>query len=125
MNNEKHETFCDYELTNLVTKLGFNWKDYFVANSIDEHFHWEIPLHIAQKWLREVKHLDISIYYDPTIKSQPYAYSIYDVEEKFNDIFGKISPVTHSYSDGYFYTYEEAQEAGIKKAIEILLKEGE
>lgn len=123
MNNEKHETFCDYELTNLVTKFGFNWKDYFVANSIDEHFHWEIPLHIAQKWLREVKHLDISIYYDPTIKSQPYAYSIYDVEEKFNDIFGKISPVTHSYSYGYFYKYEEAQEAGIKKAIEILLKE--
>ena len=125
MNNKKHETFCDYDLTNLVTKLGFNWKEYFVSHSIDDHFHPEIPLHIAQKWLREVKHLDISIYYDPTIKSQPYAYSIYDVEEKFNDIFGKISPVTHSYSYGYFYKYEEAQEAGIKKAIEILLKEGE
>ena len=82
-------------------------------------------MHIAQKWLRDDKKLDISIHYDPTIKSQPYAYFIYDMEEKFDDILGIISPVTHSYSDGYFYTYEEAQEAGIKKAVEILLKEGE
>lgn len=125
MNNENHETFCNYSLTNLVTKLGFNWKEYFVAHSIDEHFHWEIPLHIAQKWLREDKKLDISIHYDPTIKSQPYAYFIYDMEEKFDDILGIISPVTHSYSDGYFYKYEEAQEAGIKKAVEIILEKGE
>lgn len=47
MNNENHETFCNYSLTNLIIKLGFNWKEYFVAHSIDEHFHWEIPLHIA------------------------------------------------------------------------------
>ena len=40
MNNEKHETFCNYSLTNLLTKLGFNWKEYFVAQSIDESFHW-------------------------------------------------------------------------------------
>ena len=58
MNNENHETFCNYSLTNLVIKLGFNWKEYFVAPSIDEHFHWEIPLHIAQKWLREDKKLE-------------------------------------------------------------------
>ena len=125
MNNEKHETYCDYNLTNLLTKLGFDWQDYFVFHDINEHFHWEIPLHIAQRWLREVKHLDISIYYDPTIKSQPYAYSIYDVEEKFNDIHGIISPVTHSYSYGYFSHCEEAQEAGIKKALEIILEKGE
>ena len=124
MNNEKHETYCDYNLTNLLTKLGFDWNDYFVSHDINEHFHWEIPLHIAQKWLREDKKLDISIHYDPTIKSQPYAYFIYDMEEKFDDILGIISSVTHSYSDGYFYKYEEAQEAGIKKAVEILLKEG-
>ena len=79
-------------------------------------------LDVAQRWLREVKHLDISIHYDPTIKSQPYVYFIYDVEEKFNDILGIISPITHSYSDGYFYKYEEAQEEGIKKALEIINK---
>lgn len=82
-------------------------------------------LEVAQRWLREVKKLDISIHYDSTIKSQPYAYSIYDVEEKFDDILGIISPVTHSYSDGYFYTYEEAQESGIKKALELILEKGE
>ena len=44
------------------------------------------------------------------------------MEEKFNDIFGKISPVTHSYSDGYYHTYEEAPEAGIKKELDINLE---
>lgn len=125
MNNEKHETYCNYNLTNLLIKSGFDWQDYFVAHFIDEHFHWEIPLHIAQKWLREVKHLDISIQYDPTIKSQPYVYVIYDMDENFNDISGIISPVTHSDSYGYFYAYEDAQEAGIKRALEIILEKGE
>ena len=31
----------------LINKAGFDWRDYFVAHSIDEHFHWEIPLHIV------------------------------------------------------------------------------
>ena len=47
MNNEKHEKFCNYSLTNLLTKLELNWKESFVAHSIDESFHWERPLHIA------------------------------------------------------------------------------
>ena len=101
---------------------NFNGKQY---ENVARHEFFSAPtLDVAQRWLREVKHLDISIHYDPTIKSQPYVYSIYDVEEKFNDILGIISPVTHSYSDGYFYTYEEAQEAGIKKALEMILEKG-
>ena len=138
-----HECYISLEVAKLLKEAGFDWKcngvflsedgtqyafieaDAACDNNNSKYNPYNISaptLEIAQRWLREVKHLDISIYYDPTIKSQPYAYFIYDVEEKFDDIFGIISPVTHSYSDGYFYTYEEAQEAGIKKALEIILE---
>lgn len=124
-----HEYYVSLEVAKLLKEAGFDWEctDKYERSIIACRYEdYEKPtLEVAQRWLREVKHLDISIYYDPTIKSQPYAYSIYDVEEKFNDILGIISPVTHSYSDGYFYTYEEAQEAGIKKALEIILEKGE
>ena len=146
METANHEYYVSLEVAKLLKEAGFKWfintayrdgvlmrqgnllcdnfngKQY--ENAARHEFFSASTLDVAQRWLREVKHLDISIYYDPTIKSQPYAYSIYDVEEKFNDIFGKISPVTHSYSDGYFYTYEEAQKTGIKKALEIILEKG-
>lgn len=139
-----HECYVSLEVAKLLKETGFDWecKTYYDISLyrdeiiIEGEFHdynfttgniiFSAPtLDVAQRWLREVKHLDISIHYDPTIKSQPYVYFIYDVEEKFNDILGIISPVTHSYSDGYFYTYEEAQEVGIKKALEIILNKGE
>ena len=139
-----HECYVSFEVAKLLKEVGFDWecKTYYDISLyrdeiiIEGEFHdynfttgniiFSAPtLDVAQRWLRDVKQLDISIHYDPTIKSQPYAYFIYDVEEKFDDIFGIISPVTHSYSDGYFYTYEEAQEASIKKAIEIILEKRE
>ena len=127
MKEINHEYYVSIEVAKLLKEAGFDWEcpdKYERSIMACRYEDYEKPtIEVAQRWLREVKHLDISIHYDPTIKSQPYAYFIYDVEEKFDDIFGIISPVTHSYSDGYFYTYEEAQEAGIKKAVEILLKE--
>ena len=143
METMNHECYISLEVAKLLKEAGFDWKcngvflsedgtqyafieaDAACDNNNSKYNPYNISaptLEIAQKWLREDKKLDISIHYDPTIKSQPYAYFIYDVEEKFDDIFGIISPVTHSYSDGYFYTYEEAQEAGIKKALEIILE---
>ena len=148
MKTINHECYVSLEVAKLLKEAGFDWECscYYYVNTLHEpnngfihiykqykalfydHNRTKMPvysaptLEVAQRWLREVKHLDISIHYDPTIKSQPYAYSIYDVEEKFDDIFGIISPVTHSYSDGYFYKYEEALEAGIKKALEIINK---
>lgn len=116
MNNSKHETFCDYTLTNLLTKLGFNWKDYFVAHDINEHFHWEIPLHIAQKWLREVKNCYVGV--------EEFVHNL----DK-NNIYYTYNWVVyldgdrHSGSD-YDNTryYEVALEAGINKALEIILE---
>ena len=141
METINHECYVSLEVAKLLKEAGFDWecKEYYYnfattgwSLSFDDNFvNWNSwseryisapTLDVAQRWLREVKQLDISIHYDSTIKSQPYAYSIYDVEEKFDDIFGIISPVTHSYSDGYFYKYEEVQEVGIKKALEIILE---
>ena len=141
MDTINHECYVSLEVAKLLKEAGFDWecREYYYnfattgwSFSFDDNFvNWNSwseryisapTLEVVQKWLREVKHLDISIHYDPTIKSQPYVYFIYDVEEKFNDILGIISPITHSYSDGYFYKYEEAQEAGIKKALEIINK---
>lgn len=148
METTNHEYYVSLEVAKLLKEAGFDWEvnhSYPNCESLDNScsgymedlsFYHNLndgkyggmsapTLEVAQRWLREVKHLDISIHYDPTIKSQPYVYFIYDVEEKFNDILGIISPVTHSYSDGYFYTYEEAQESGIKKALELILEKGE
>ena len=144
METANHEYYVSLEVAKLLKDAGFDWEvqSYYSKlsrmqgkllwlscgckykeNINTNQNHYSAPtLDVAQRWLREVKQLDISIHYDPTIKSQPYVYFIYDVEEKFNDILGIISPVTHSYSDGYFYTYEEAQNTGIKKALEIILE---
>lgn len=137
METINHETYVSLEVAKLLKEARFDWEcDYHYAdNTLCHGFCNNDPmfkiiisaptLDVAQRWLREVKHLDISIHYDPTIKSQPYVYVIYDMDEKFNDISGIISPVTHSDSYGYFYTYEDAQESGIKEALEIILEKGE
>lgn len=146
MQEINHEYYVSLEVAKLLKEAGFNWKcnGVFISedgtqyafikmdaacdnnNSKYNLYNISAPnLEVAQRWLREVKHLEISIHYDPTIKIQPYMYNIYDMDEKFNDIDGIISPITHSYSDGYFYKYEEALESGIKKAIEIVLEKGE
>lgn len=117
MNNEKHETYCGQDLITLLLKVGFDWRDYFVAHSIDEHFHWEIPLHIAQKWLREVKHLDVIINRNHPIHEPQYSW---EYEYVIIATDGRVKAV-----DCYFEEYEQAQEAGIKKALEIILEEEE
>lgn len=140
LNMSTHEVYCSLDICRLLKEVGFDWDTYSVYNK-DGVFtdknrsitrwnnftdYYSAPtIDVAQRWLREVKHLEISIYYDPTIKSQPYIYEIYDVNEKFDNIFGRISPVSHSTTCGYFYTYEEALEAGIKKALELILEKRE
>ena len=123
MKTINHECYVSPEVAKLLEQAGFDWEEHYPRNFCyvndntelfdksvlknyigeDDVIYLAPTIEVAQRWLREVKHLDISIHYDPTIKSQPYVYFIYDVEEKFNDILGIISPITHSYSDGSFY----------------------
>jgi hypothetical protein len=118
MTTINHETYCGQDLITLLRKAGFNWQDYFVAHSIDEHFHWEIPLHIAQRWLREVKNIQII--------ASPLSGS-----KKWTPLICKDFWLLHEDLDGIaltpenFDTYEEALESGIKKALGIILEKGE
>ena len=110
-----HEYCVSPEVAELLRKAGFDWEDYSVAHNIDEQFHWEIPLHIAQRWLREVK--DISVDISSTCYSE-YEYII----RKVNQSHYRDNTILALTACG-FYTYEEAQEAGIKKALEMILEE--
>ena len=65
-------------------------------------------LDVAQRWLREIKNIHIEI--SPNSDISAYIYNILLPGDKF----WLGSPIS-------YITYEEAQEAGIKKALEIIL----
>ena len=60
---EKHETYVSQELAIKMIHAGFTWNEYLVSHQIDLPFKWEIPLHIAQKWLREVMKINVEVMY--------------------------------------------------------------
>lgn len=123
--NKKHETYCNYNLTNLLIKSGFDWIEYSVAHSLYDNFYWEIPLHIAQKWLREVKKCYVSIVADCDSLGVFYHTRIiyYDADNNYHATYvwekTELERVKHR---AIFNNYEEALEAGIKKALELILE---
>ena len=94
-----------------------DWNNY--NNECPLIYHYSAPtLDIVQRWLREVKGYHISVFPETTYKEGiMYNFSIYKEDYDFN--------ANHIYTGQTVKTYEEAQEAGIKKALEIILKEGE
>jgi len=115
MKTINHECYVSLEVANLLIKAGFDWRDYFVAHSIDEHFHWEIPLHIAQRWLRETKNIQITI--SPLVVIKKWTYLI---AKDFWLLHEDVTGITLTQEN--FGTYELALEAGIKKVLEVILK---
>ena len=81
--------------------------DLFINHNGHKEYFSRPTLTIAQKWLREVKNVDVFAY-----RNEP--------KGKFESIvsFGKEWSTTGMCIN----TYEEALEAGIKKALEIILK---
>lgn len=79
-------------------------------------------LDVAQRWLREVRHRSIEVksFVDGTVDNRGkwWIWHMYD----FNP---PIDWVLLMSSDCRYSTYEEAQEAGIKKALELILDKGE
>ena len=129
METANHECYVSLEIANLLKEAGFNWacRGYFD----DTEFHpngsvectnynsstckyLKVPvLEVAQKWLREIK--GIFICTTPEIKDYQATWNFYICDEQ--GLFYE--------NEDCFLTYEEAQEIGIKKALELILEKKE
>lgn len=128
METINHEYYVSLEVAKLLAEVGFDWKckTYYDTSLYRDEIIIEDVLHdynfmngsiifsaptldVAQRWLREVRREYIVVH--PIVNK--WFYSIHRLN------FG------HYYRDKKFSTYEEAQEAGIKKALELILDKGE
>ena len=138
-----HESYVSLEIAKPLKKLGFKWgcraawdltfpdEPYLnydavyqtdFNNDVDDIL-YAPTLSVAQRWLREVKKLYIEIRRMPkcdlfdryftsiAIMQEPFDTELRDKDDEIIYISGK--------------TYEEALEAAIKKALEIILEIGE
>ena len=138
-----HESYVSLEIAKLLKKLGFKWgcraawdltfpdEPYLNYDAVYQtDFNNDVndilyapTLSVAQRWLREVKKLYIEIRRMPkcdlfdryftsiAIMQEPFDTELRDKDDEIIYISGK--------------TYEEALEAAIKKALEIILEIGE
>ena len=117
------ETYVSLEVAKLLRKAGFDWKVFGYYNKFN-FFHEAVAqcdeikaptLEVVQKWLREVKGWHISVYPETTFNDGlVYNFSIYKEDYDRN--------ANHVYTGRSFVSFEEAQETGIKKILEIILK---
>ena len=140
MKKVNYEVFVSLEVAKLLKKAGFNWEvnhSYPDRDPLDNScsgymedlpfYHnlndgkyggMSVPtLDVAQRWLREVKHLDVIVNRNLPIYEPQYSW---DYEYVIITTDGRVEAV-----DCYFEEYEQAQEAGIKKALELILEKGE
>ena len=135
-----HESYVSLDVARLLKKAGFDWKviSYYRNGNDRIHFgeepidwnrqHSQLTiandysaptLEVAQRWLREEKGMYIDVLTDfdyfGVFFVVKYIYNnkcVYVLDEDCEEYTHKI-----------FKTYDEAQEVGIKKALEIILKE--
>lgn len=117
-----HECYVSSEVAKLLKEAGFDWdcrKYYpssFMACRYEEYA--KPTFDVAQRWLREVK--NIQIIASPLSGSKKWTPLIAkDFWLLHEDIIG-IGLTSEN-----FDTYELALEAGIKKALEIILEKDE
>ena len=133
-----HESYVSLETSKLLKQAGFDWSVeqwYEVLENGQEMYAegmtynmncglygesvYSMPtLSIAQRWLREIENIDVYIF--PTTNTKREC--VYQVGMK---TFGREVWIPGQPSTAKYYTYEEAQESGIKKALELILEKGE
>ena len=135
MNTINHEYYVSLEIAKLLKEAGFDWEvntcrynsspDKVSSNSTltsnfngyaFQHIAISTPtLDVAQRWLREIKNVVLLVDFnndEDCKENERYGVTIYTRKERIIEL-------------ATYPTYEEAQEAGIKKALEIILKKGE
>mgnify|MGYP006908856415 CR=1 FL=1 len=142
MIEQNHEYYVSPEVAKLLKQAGFDWPcnhaiccdsthyPNLKEGDVLEYNHLECSelmegkkphmllcptLEVAQRWLREVKNIVI--------------YVCISNYSEWEYIIRKINKLNHKailvLAVCWFYTYEKAQEAGIKKALELILEKGE
>ena len=134
-----HETYVSLETGKLLKQAGFDWechKIYYCYHEDGDN--WKLEdnnkntkrvleldycllaptLEVAQRWLREVKDLDVYIF--PTTNNKRGCVYEWGIKTFGRALWVEGQPYTNQYE-----TYEEAQEAGIRKTLEMILKKGE
>lgn len=138
METINHEYYVSLEVAKLLKEVGFDYKVrlYYEHNgklkgknsgsfinfnsstiwenngNTDRQLYSAPTLEVAQRWLREIHHFHITTTPDD-VEFETWGWTI------FTSNYVKYNTYCQGYS-----TYEEAQEAGIKKALEIILKKG-
>ena len=122
METMNHEYYVSLEVAKLLKEAGFDWEiktfyfmdqlgETMLGNAKNHNFSNQFisapTLEVAQRWLREVKNIDVFAY-----RNEP--------KDKFESIvsFNKKWSTTGMCIN----TYEEALETSIKKALEIIIK---
>ena len=134
-----HEYYVSLEVAKLLKEAGFDWKvnhSYPDCESLDNScsgymedlsFYHNLndgkyggmsapTLDVAQRWLREV----MDTYIIPQISDYEVDGCIWEYDYRIN--IHNINPMRSLYK---YKSYEEAQEAGVKRALEIILEKGE
>lgn len=128
----KHEDFVTFEQAKALKELGFDGEcrayyydtkeisgnlNPYNYNSRDIGVISSPTLSEVQKWLREVKEIEVGVFaeFDGELRTGQWVWLM----RKFNThLFGTDYPEGTSYD-----TYEQALSAGIDKAIELIKKE--
>ena len=132
MKTTNYECHVSFETARLLKKAGFNWevKTYYHYLSPYDEYNLEFDsistnynhlnnadfsaptLDVAQRWLRETKNVVLLVVFND--------YENYEENERYGVTThsGKL----HIIELATYPTFEEAQEAVIKKALEMILK---
>lgn len=137
-----HESYVSLEIAKLLKKLGFKWgcraawdltfpdEPYLnydtvyqtdFNNDVDDIL-YAPTLSVAQRWLREVKNCQVEIMYmydKYGINIGKYVV-IYTVQDRIHE---SLVDEESEQPIKLFEVYEKAQEAGIKKCLDVLLEE--
>lgn len=137
MKTINHECYVDLEVAKLLKEAGFDWECWGCYSPKGKFqqivYEWKPcidnwnntscakqcvsapTLEVAQRWLRDVKNFIVESRYCTTIDRKfRYRVTLYDEHGNY-----KYGIDLKGMSD----TYEEALEAGIKKALELVLEE--
>lgn len=129
--NNTHEYYVSLETAKMLKEAGFDWKCMKCYNhevmfdmesdeireQCPQHSSYDVlapTIDVAQRWLREVRMHDV-------FASPCNGLYFYTVRKYYHE--GKVDYFDYPNKDA-FDTYEEALEAGIKKALEIILEKG-